>query len=140
MIKRIAYTILILFFLSLFAGGVKHVSKGKELGFLTEPLKFISSWTDLLTPTFEELTTFPPQFQKTDSNFSSINRLTEDVIVLMTASESDLKRQVVLKNLRNDSVLYHWDVDQIYERHDRLINPILFENKEVVFNLSLIHI
>ena len=86
MLKKIAYTILVLFSLSLFGSLVKYVHSGEDAGFITEPLKTFTSLTELLKPVTEEVTTWAPQFQKTPKEFQSINKLNEDVLVLYSIS------------------------------------------------------
>lgn len=136
MLKKIAYTILILFALSLFGSLIKHVHSGNEIGFLTGPLKAFTSLADILKPTAQELTSNPKQFQPIPSNFESLNELEQDVIILYSQSADAFHREFILKNLRTDSIHYIWEVDYTFQKNDRLFHPILAENKSVIFQID----
>ncbi len=137
LLKVFSFVVIYLFSLSVFGWMAFHVSKGdKNFGFLNEPVKFMYSFPDLFTTSVEEVKTLPPTFIKTYEHFEAINRLESDLIVLSTYSDANNTRSIVLMNLKNDSVYYKWNVENDYEVTDRIINPILFSGKELVYSFQ----
>lgn len=116
---------------------VFHISKGdKKFGFLTEPIKFMYSFPDLFTQSVEEVKTLPKTFVPTPKDFKSINNLDSDFIVLSSHSDTNNSRSVVLLNLYNDSILYKWTVKNPYTERDRIVNPMLFPEKSLVYSFD----
>lgn len=138
-LKAFSIVVIILFVLSIFGWMVFHISQGdKKFGFLTEPIKFMYTFPDLFSQSVEEVKTLPQTFIPTPENFQPINKLEEDLIVISTHSDTNDTRSMVLLNLRNDSILYKWNVDNPYQEHDRIWNPLLFDNKELIFGFECI--
>lgn len=126
-----------LFVLSLFGWMASHISKGdKRFGFLTEPVKFMYTFPDLFTRSVEEVKTLPETFIPTAGDFQEINRLEKDFIVLATHSDTRNTRSIILLNLRNDSILYNWNVKNPHQEHDRILNPLLFPEKNIVYSFD----
>jgi hypothetical protein len=129
-LKTFSYIIIFLFTLSIFGWMVNHISRGeKSFGFLNEPVKFMYTFPDMFTESVEEVQSLPKTFLPTPENFEEVNRLDSDVIVLTTYSIDDKTRAISLMNLRNDSVLYKWEVPNPHQPHDRIKNPLLFPDK-----------
>lgn len=136
-IKTFSLIVIFLFILSVFGWMVYHISKGdKRFGFLTEPVKFMYTFPDMFSKSVEEVKTLPRTFIKTPKNFKSVNKLSSDLKVLTTYSDTSGSRAVTLLNLRNDSVLYKWMVDNPYRITDRIKNPLLFPEKELVYSFA----
>lgn len=141
MIKKIltifSLVVISLFALSVFGWMAVHIAKGdKNFGFFTEPLKFMYTFPDLFSQSVEEVKSLPQTFIPTPDDFQSINRLESDVIVLMTYSDTSDSRSIALLNLRNDSVLYKWTVENLHKEHDRIENPLLYPYKNLVYSFS----
>jgi hypothetical protein len=136
-LKPFSLIIIALFTLSIFGWMVFHISEGdKKFGFLTKPIKFMYTFPDLFSQSVEDVKTLPRTFIKTPVDFESINNLESDLIVLSTYSDTNDSRSIVLLNLKNDSVLYKWTVENLYEDHDRIINPLLFPEKNLVYSFQ----
>lgn len=133
-IKTFSFIVISLFILSVFGWMSVHISKGeKKFGFLNEPVKFMYSFLDLFSQSVEEVKTLPGTFVKTPANFTPINKLDTDVNVLMTYSDTGDNRSCVLMNLKNDSVLYKWKIKNPYGEVHRILNPLLYPNKNLVY-------
>ncbi len=116
---------------------VFHITEGdKQFGILTGPVKFMSTFPDLFSQSVEEVKTLPNTFIPTPEDFNSLNRLESDLHVLSTYSDTGDSRSIVLLNLKNDSVLYKWTVENPYQEHDRIINPMLFPGKSLVYSIE----
>lgn len=94
------------------------------------------SFPDLFSQSVEEVKTLPKTFIPTPDNFKSINNLDSDFIVLSTYSDTSDSRSIVLLNLKNDSVIYKWTVKNPFMEHNRIINPLLFPDKSLVFSFD----
>ena len=74
--------VMLLFVLALFGWMVSQIgNKGKNFGFLTEPIKFMYSFPDLFKQSVEEVNSLPKTFIPTPTDFSPINDLDKDLIV-----------------------------------------------------------
>jgi hypothetical protein len=136
-LKTFSLTVIYLFTLSLFGWMVYHiVEDDKKFGFLKGPVKFMYTFPDLFFQSVKEVNTLPETFIKTPENFKSINNLDSDFIVLSTYSDTSDSRSIVLLNLKNDSILYKWTVENPYEDSYRIINPLLFPEKSLVFSFT----
>ena len=136
-LKTFSLIVISLFTLSIFGWMVFHISEGdKKFGFLTEPVKFMYTFPDLFSQSVEEVKTLPRTFVVTPEDFKSINNLDSDFIVLSTYSDTSDSRSIVLLNLKNDSILYKWTVKNPYQEHDRIINPLLFPGKSLVYSFD----
>lgn len=128
-----------LFILSVFGWMAYHISEGdKKFGFLTGPVTFMSTFLDLFSQSVEEVKTLPKTFVPTPEDFQPINNLESDFIVLSTYSDTSDSRSIVLLNLKNDSILYKWTVINPFLEHDRLLNPLLFPDKSLVFSYETV--
>lgn len=137
MIKKIAYIIISLFLLSLFAAAIKHVSGGgKKLGLLTKPLLAFSSFPELVSETFKEISSLPQQYQKTPKDFETINNLSESVYVLASISEGYHSRKIILKDLKDDKIKKIWEVDYYFESSDRIFAPLMLQDSSFILNVS----
>lgn len=137
-IRTFSLIIVCLFTLSVFGWMSVHISKGdKDFGFLNEPVKFMYSFLDQFKASVKEVQTKSPTFLKTEDHHESINRLTSDINVLTTYSESDRTRAVAIMNLRNDSILYKWSIPDSVEDHDRIVNPLHYPNKDLVYFFTM---
>ena len=136
-LKTFSLIVIFLFTLSIFGWIAVHISTGdKKFGFLTEPVKFMYSFPDLFSQSIEEVKTLPKTFVPTPEDFKSINNLDSDFIILSTYSDTSDSRSIVLFNLKNDSVLHKWTVDNPYMEHIRIINPLVFPEKSLVYSFD----
>jgi hypothetical protein len=129
--------VIYLFTLSIFGWMAYHISAGdKKFGFITGTVVFMSTFPDLFSQSVEEVKTLPKTFIRTPANFKPINKLDSDFIVLSSYSDTSNSRSIILLNLRNDSVLYKWTVKNPFQEHDRVINPLLFPEKSLVYSIE----
>jgi hypothetical protein len=133
-LKTFSLTVIYLFTLSIFGWMAFHISEGdKKFGFLSGPVKFMYTFPDLFFQSIKEVKSLPETFIKTPEDFKSINNLDFDFIVLSTYSDINDSRSIVLLNLKNDSILYKWTVENPYEDFYRILNPLLFPEKSLVY-------
>ncbi len=92
------------------------------------------SFPDMFKQSVDEVKSLPKTFIKTHESFVAVNELDSDLVVLTAYSDEKDKRSIELLNLRNDSVLYKWTVDNPYEEHSRIIHPLLLPNKNVIYS------
>lgn len=136
-LKAFSLLVISLFTLSIFGWMVFHISEGdKEFGFLTKPVKFMYTFPDLFARSVEEVKSLPETFIPTPANFEPVNNLDSDFIVLTSYSDKNDTRSIVLLNLMNDSVLYQWNVENPHQVHDRIKNPLLFPDKNLVYSFA----
>lgn len=131
--------VIFLFILSVFGWMVNQISShNREFSFLTKPIKFMYTFPDMFKKSVKEVKTLPGTFVPTPANFQSINKLTEDVMVLSTFSDVNKKRSVVLKNLKNDSIYRKWSFDEPPKKawidNERIVNPILYPDGSLLYN------
>ncbi len=124
-----------LFLLSLFGWMVNQIStEKKDFGVFNEPIKFMYSFPDLFGESVEEVKSLPQTFIPTPLKFKPINQLEKDLIVLATYSDTNDLRSIVLLNLKNDSILRKWTVDNPWDEVARIINPILHPDGSLIYN------
>lgn len=134
-----SFIVISLFLLSLFGWMSIHVSKGdKDFGFLTAPVKYMVSFPDLFTESVEEVKTraLPKTFVPTPEDFKPVNKLSGDCVILTTYSDTSDSRTIALLNLKNDSTLYKWTVNNPFKEHKRIWNPLVFKDKSLVYSFE----
>jgi len=130
-------SVICLFVLALFGWMVSHMVEGdKEFGFLEGPVEFMYTFPDMFSQSVEEVKTLPKTFVPTPEQFIPINKLERDFLVLATYSDTGDTRSIVLRNLRNDSILYQWRVENPFREHDRIFNPLLLPDKDLVYSFE----
>lgn len=135
-ISAFSVVVIALFLLSVFGWMSVHISKGdKDFGFANEPIKFMYSFFDQFKETVKEVKKMSPTFLKTVDHHKSVNRLDFDVKILTTFSSSDDKRVVAIKNLKNDSIEQEWILDDVVRAHDRVLNPIVYPNNDLIYSI-----
>lgn len=133
-LKTFALIVIVLFILSIFGWMASHITAGdKKFGFLTAPVKFMYSFPYLFTQSIEEVKSLPKTFVPTPEDFTSVNKLDSDFIVLSVYSDTSDSRSIVLRNLKNDSLLYKWTVNNPFKEYDRIMNPLMFQDKSLVY-------
>ncbi len=134
-LKAFSIVVICLFTLSIFGWMSIHISKGdKEFGFLREPIKFMYSFPDMFSSSVDEAQTraLPKTFIKTPENFKSVNKLQDDLLALISYSDTNDTRTVALKNLRDDSVLHKWFFKKPWKEHKRIWHALLLPDKNLV--------
>jgi len=133
-LKTFSLIVIVLFILSIFGWMASHIAVGdKKFGFLTKPVKFLYGFPDLFSQSVEELRSLPKTFIPTPDDFKAVNKLDTDFYVLSSYSDTSDSRSVVLLNLKNDSVLYKWTVSNPYMEHDRIVNPLVLQDKSLLY-------
>lgn len=129
--------VIYLLVLSLFGWMVNQISnKEKEFGFITEPIKFMYTFPDLFSQSVEEVKTLPKTFIPTPKNFKPINNLKEDVYTLTAHSDVEDTRSIVIRNLKNDSVLHKWNVENTNNETARVFHPLYLSDGSLVYYYS----
>lgn len=133
-----AYTVILLFGLSAFGWMVKHNTRGdKDFGpKIKKGLDAYVSFLDLFEQSVEEVKKLPETFVPTPADFKPINNLEEDLIVLTSYSNEQKNRTVEIRNLRNEEVLHSWDIPNPHQEHDRIMDPLLLPNKQLVYSYN----
>lgn len=127
--------VIFLFILALFGWMVNQITtKNKKFGFLTEPIKFMYTFPDLFEESVEEVKSLPRTFIKTPKDFRALNKLKKDLEVLVSYTEAKDERSIVLLNLKNDSILKKWTVDNPFDEVARIVNPILHPDGSLIYN------
>jgi hypothetical protein len=136
-ISFFAKTVLFLAFLSIFGWMVQHITKGdKNFGFFQKPIQELSSFPDLFVQSAKEVASLPGTFVKTAADFKGVNKLENDLNILSSYTNAENERTVVLKNLKNDEVLYSWEIDNPHADHARIMDPIMFEDKSLCYSFN----
>lgn len=134
-LKPLSILIIFLFLLSMFGWLVKNVEKGnKKFDFIAKPIKFMYSFPDKFKQSVKEVNTLPGTFIPTYAHFKPINKLKKDLIVLTSHSENDNSRTIVLLNLKNDSIIKKWRIDNPLDEVARIVNPIYQADGSLIYN------
>ncbi len=130
-----SFTVIALFILSLFGWMASHLTKGdKDFGFLNGPVEFMMTFPDMFNKSVEQVKSLPETFIKTPEGFEPVNRLDSNLTVLTTYSLDNTTRAIDLVNLKNDSVLHRWTVDNPHLITERIKNPLLLPGKHLIFS------
>lgn len=117
--------VVFLFILSVFGWMVYQISaKNQKFGFLTGTIKFMYTFPDQFSRSVEEVKGLPETFIPTDTAFMSINKLEEDIYALSAYSDKGTSRSVVIRNLKNDSIMHKWTVANRFDEATRIFHPI----------------
>lgn len=116
---------------------VSKTTTGKgNFGVFSDVIKFMYTFPDLFKQSVEEVKKPPKTFIPTPEDFRPINKLENNLHALTTYSDTGNFRSVVLFNLKSDSILYKWKLKNPYEKHTRIINPILLPDKSLIFGFD----
>jgi hypothetical protein len=130
-------TVILLFVLALFGWMVNQIgTKGKKFGFLTEPIKFMYSFPDLFKQSVEEVNSLPKTFILTPNDFSPVNELEKDLLVLSSYSENDSTIGIAVRNLRNDSIIKKWSVKNKHGETERVFHPLYLPDGSIVYSIG----
>lgn len=137
-LTTLAYTVLILFFLSSFGWLVKSISQGnKVLGQNgSSALITFVSFFDLFEKSVKEVKKLPETFIPTPKDFSPINQLNQDIFALVSYSNKKKGRSVEVINLRTQESEQRWDIKNKHQPHDRIMDPLLLPNKSLVYSFN----
>ncbi len=137
-ISRFAVLVIVLFSLSAFGWLVKHVTLGdKNFGpTLQKSVTSFVSFLDLFKESVKEVQTLPPTFLKTPEGFEPINDLQDDLNVLISYTNEADNRTVEIRNLRTNNALHQWNIENPFQAHDRIMDPLLLPNKQLVYSFN----
>ncbi|MGB0431907.1 MAG: hypothetical protein ACPGLV_15640, partial [Bacteroidia bacterium] len=136
-ITPIAYLIVIVALLGFYGWVVKHITIGdKDFGFLNNPIKELVGFPDLFKQSVKEVKTLPKTFVKTPDQYPFKNNLQDDVIALTTYSNEQKGRTIEMVNLKTSETLYQWKVDNPFQEHDRIMDPLLLPKKQIVYSYN----
>ena len=133
-------TVISFFILSIFGYAVYQIShKGKKIGFLTEVVKFMYTFPEMFEESVEEVKSLPKTFIKTNKHFEPVNKLEEDVLALSTYSDTSDSRSVVIRNLRNDSIINKWTFKNPFDNRTRIMHPLVYQDSSLVYAFYFKH-
>ena len=137
-LTSLAVVVVILFCLSSFGWVVKHVTRGdKDFGrFINKTTDTFVSFLDLFEQSVEEVQKLPETFVPTPPDFEPVNDLRYDLFVLVSYSNENNGRTVEVRNLRNDEVLHHWDIENPFQPHDRIMDPLLLSDTSLCYSYN----
>lgn len=135
MINTFSIVVIALFAFSVFGWMSVHLVKGdRDFGFLNKPVEFMYTFPDLFSETVKEVKKLPDTFMPTPAHFEPVNKLDKDLVVLVSYSE-DAKTRIVSKmNLKNNTVLQEWRIDNPSDEHQRIFNPILHPDGSLIYS------
>ena len=129
--------ILFIFFLSLFGWCVKQVYEDKkEQGVISKSLKVFVSFPDIFSKAIAEVKKLPDTFIETNKDFYTINNLEKDLIVLSSYTSSVKERVIELINLKNSKTVYKWTVKNPFQKHDRIIDPVMLSDSSICYSYN----
>lgn len=136
--KKIIYflsvLVLSLFVLALFGWMSVSLAKKKgDFGVLNEPIKFMYSFFDQFDKSVNEVQKLSPTFLDIWSKVEPINKLDFDLRILTSYSLDNQTREVAIKNLKTGQTEYKWDIKEKASRWDRIVNPYVFSNKDLLY-------
>ena len=124
-IQIISIFILSLFSFSLFGWSVKEIytNEGKWTKYANIIKPFIE-FPDSFTQAVEEVQKLPETFVETPKDFQSINELKSDLNVLIAYTNKSKERKVDLVDLKKGKIIHSWKIDNPFQPHDRVYDPI----------------
>jgi hypothetical protein len=112
-ITTLSKIVIIITVLNVFAWSIFHVySGGKMFGVLTNGIKVFAEFPTMVTNVLKELVN-PERLNEANSNFEEINNLSHDIFALNSTFQQG-QWNTRLTNLKNDSVLFQWTLDEKY--------------------------
>jgi len=129
--------ILSLFLFSLFGWSVKEIysSEGKWVKY-AKIIKPFVEFPDSFTQAVDEVQKLPETFVETPMDFQSINKLSEDLNVLIAYTNQDKERAIDLVNLKEDKIIHSWKIKNPYQTHDRIYDPIFFKDTSLCYSFN----
>lgn len=137
-LSSLSTLVVILFFLSTFGWLVKSITQGEKIlgETASDALITFVSFFDLFEESVEEVKKLPETFVPTPQDFQPVNQLEEDLFALISYSNAEKNRTVELRNLKDNNVLWDWDIKNTQQEHDRLMDPLLLPNKTLVYSFN----
>lgn len=136
--RAIAFSIIGLTLLSLFAWGVKNASTGVHgMGFTGRVLRAIAGMPDKVLAVFSssQVQGVPDSYIKLADGFTPVNKLQHSLYALNSIWDADKDRWVVrMSDLRTDSVYRTWNVERAGWVLDK--TPRQFENAAVTHSYA----
>ena len=133
-ISTLSVIILSLFVLAVFGWmSVQLSKKKKDFGVLNEPIRFMYSFLDQFGKSVEEAKKVSPTFLDYWAKVEPINKLDFDFKILTSYSLNNQTREVAIKNLKTGQVEYKWDIKEKGSRWDRIVNPYMLPNKDLIY-------
>lgn len=135
---RLSIIVLSLFGLSTFGWLVKHHSQGDPIlgAKLGKGLIAYVGFLDLFEQSVEEVQKLPETFVPTPADFEPLNELDHDLLALISYSNEQKGRSVEIRNLQNEETLHRWDIPNPFQAHDRIMDPLLLPNKQLVYSYN----
>lgn len=114
-VKRIAFFIIFLTFLSIYSAIVRHVvyNEKNDLGVIESAVNYFSKFPFMVKTVLlsDEFNRIPPTYVKMDTTFKEINKLNYNLYGMNSFFNNKSRRwEIELFNLKNDSVIYNWQI------------------------------
>ena len=132
--------------LCLWSGMVRHVNLGgTSLGFLTKPLQHLSEFPSLSLQALRAIGAPPPTYQPCPPDFQAVQALPYDLMALVGNFSARGSWQVDWVNLRHDSLLWRWPLEQAgpllgADPRQRPLHSYLVGNKDLIVAFHRQHI
>tara|TARA_R110002072_G_scaffold98561_13_gene216865 strand:- start:1155 stop:2441 length:1287 start_codon:yes stop_codon:yes gene_type:complete len=135
-IRFTAYSIVLLFLVSLYSAAVVKVNNGENLGLAHRPIKFLSDFPGLVKRAFTETVKERNRLKEFPDDFKPINNLKKDIWVIRSLSNEGSSREVRIQNLKNDSVAQNWIIEGPFPQHFRIFNPLVCNDSNLIYNFN----
>ena len=129
--------IVFLFILAIFGWMVNQIgAKNKQFGILTEPIKFMYSFPNLFQESVKEVKSLPQTYIASPKDFKAINKLEDDLHVLISYPDKGDQRTMAIMNLKDDSIHQTWTVDNPFGNTARILHPLLFPDGSLLYKFN----
>lgn len=141
-LKTLSYIVLFISFLSVFAFMVVHVHEGgQSLGFLATPIRSMTEFPRTTLNVLREVKK-PERLTDAGPTYNPINELDYNLYALNGHFE-DNKWNIRLFNLRNDSIVHQWFLDESHYTnpgrifaHSPPLGPIVLEDLSLILHVK----
>ena len=73
---------------------------------------------------------------ETPKDFQSINELKSDLNVLIAYTNKSKERKVDLVDLKKGKIIHSWKIDNPFQPHDRVYDPIFFKDTSLCYSFN----
>lgn len=134
----LANTVVFLTILCLFGWLVRETTKGKQWvpHNVSRSVSFFTTLPDRLVKAKAAVERLPLVYVPSPEKFEPINKLEEDVKVLISYANADWKRTIAIKNLRTGEELKTWNVNRLQNPHNRIMHSLMLSDSSLIYSLN----
>jgi hypothetical protein len=124
--------------LSLFGWLVRESAKGKQWvpHNVSRSITFFTTLPDRLVIAKEAVERLPLIYVPSPEDFEPVNKLEEDVNVLLSYGDANWKRTIAIMNLRTGEELKTWHVDRLANPHNRIMHSLMLPDSSLIYSLN----